>query len=222
MTNLGQHSLDIAHWSLDLKSPQAVTSAGGRLFLKDNCEVPDTQDTIVEYPGVHAVCQIRECAACGVKPGTGGMVFHGTKGTMLLSRMGFEISPDRKEHPTNIVARIIGGHPIGGPQPVAEEEGERFWTEPLSDTSGDAKNQYVLHTRNFLDCIKSRRQPISDLESAHEISTVCHLANISLRTGRRIRWGAKREEIIGDKEANQMLVRPYRSPWDGELKALLA
>ena len=220
MTNLGQHSLDIAHWALDLKWPKAVTSCGGRFYLKDNCEVPDTQDTIIEYPGVQVVCQIRESAACGVKPGTGGMAFHGTKGTMVLSRNGFEITPDRRDHPTNIVSRIGGGHPVGGPQPVSNDEVEKFWTEPLSDTSGDSKEQYVLHTRNFLDCIKSRGQPISDIESAHEISSVCHLANISLRTGQKLRWNGKQEIIDGDAEANEMLMRSYRSPWDAELKAL--
>jgi predicted dehydrogenase len=220
MTNLGQHSLDIAHWALGLKWPRAITSAGGRFFLKDNCEVPDTQDTIIEYPRVQVVCQIRESAACGVKPGTGGMVFHGTKGTLFLSRSGFEILPDRKDHPSNIVSRIGEGHPVGGPQPVSNDGVERFWTDPLSDKSGNSKEQYVLHTRNFLDCIKSRAQPVSDIESAHEISTVCHLANISLRTGHKLRWSDETEEIAGDPEANQMLVRAYRSPWDAELKAL--
>jgi hypothetical protein len=78
-----------------------------------------------------------------------------------------------------------------------------------------------LHVRNFLDCIKSRKEPISDLESAHRVATVCHLANISLRLGgRRLRWDATREEIVGDAEASRMLVRPYRAPWDRELKSL--
>jgi predicted dehydrogenase len=219
MTNLGQHSLDIVHWCLGLKAPKAVTSAGGRLFLKDNCEVPDTQDTIIEYPGVQVVCQIRESAACAVKPATSGLIFQGTKATMILSRSGFDIIPDRKELPVNIVSRIGSGHPVGGPQPVPEE-GEKYWVEPLTDSSGDSKQQYVLHTRNFLDCVKSRSQPNSDLESAHEISTVCHLANISLRVGRKLRWDGRREEFVADGEANQMLARPYRSPWDAELKAL--
>ncbi len=52
------------------------------------------------------------------------------------------------------------------------------------------------------------------------MATVCHLANISLRTGRKLVWDAEKEEIVGDREANTMLVRPYRSPWDKELRAL--
>jgi predicted dehydrogenase len=174
---------------------------------------------IIEYPGLHTVCQFRECAAGLKETGMGGVVFSGNHGTMTLGRDGYEIVADRKENPVNIVARIIGGHPVGGPQPVPEAS-EQHWTEPAQDKSGDWKDQYVRHVRNFLDCIKSRREPNSDLESAHRVATVCHLANISLRTGRTIRWDAEREEIVGDVEASKMLVRPYRAPWDAELKAL--
>jgi predicted dehydrogenase len=219
MTNLGAHSLDTIYWITDVKGPKAVTSAGGRFFLKDNCEVPDLQDAIMEFPGFNVVCQFRECAAGYSKVGMGGVEYIGNKGTMSLGRDGFEIVADKKESPTNIVARIIGGHPVGGPQPVPEATGQ-FWTEPAKDNSGDWKDQYVQHTRNFLDCIKSRRAPNSDLESAHRVATVCHLANISLKTGRKMRWDPEKESIQGDSEAEQMLRRPYRSPWDAELRAL--
>ena len=219
MTNLGAHSLDTVHWIAGIKGPKAVASAGGRYFLKDNCEVPDVQDALIEYPGFHTVCQFRECAAGFSKTGMGGVDFQGNKGTMSLGRDGYQIVADKKENPTNIVARIIGGHPVGGPQPIPEPT-DQFWTEPAKDTSGDWKDQYVQHVRNWLDCIKSRRQPNSDLESGHRVATVCHLANISLRTGRKIRWDAESEQIVGDTEAAGMLVRPYRHPWDKELKAL--
>src|SRR5256712_4285972 len=149
----------------------------------------------------------------------GGFDFHGNKGTMSLGLDGYQIISDKKENPTNIGARIIGGHPIGGPQPIAEP-GEQFWTEPAKDASGDWKDQYVQHIRNWLECIKSRKEPNSDLESGHRVATVCHLANISLRTGRKIRWDAEKEQIIGDSEAAAMLTRPYRKPWDTELRSL--
>ena len=82
------------------------------------------------------------------------------------------------------------------------------------------RSQFVDHVRNFLDCIKSRKQPLSDLESGHRATAACHLANISLRLGRKIRWDGKHETIVGDTEAASWLVRPYRTPWDKELKAL--
>jgi predicted dehydrogenase len=220
MTNLGQHSLDTVHWCTGVKGPAAVTSCGGRFWLKDNGEVPDVQDTIIEYPGFQTVCQYRESAAGGAATGMGGVVFHGNKGTLAVGRDGYELVPDKKENPVNIVARIIGGHPVGGPQPLPEEGAAQFWTEPAKDTSGDWKDQYVQHTRNFLDCIRSRQEPNSDLESGHQVATTCHLANISLRLGRKVRWDAEKEAIIGDAEATRMLVRPYRAPWDKELRAL--
>lgn len=221
MTNLGQHSLDIVHWCAGVKGPLAVTSVGGRRFLKDNCEVPDVQDAIIEYPGFQVVCQIRECAAGATSTTTPNLVFHGDKGALAISRDGFEIMPDKRQKPANIVSRIMGGHPIGGPQ-AEPEAAEQFWTKPVKDASGDRDNQLVDHARNFLQCVRSRQEPVSTLESGHQVATVCHLANISMKLGRRIRWDAEKEQAIDDPEANAMLVRPYRAPWDARLKAVLS
>ena len=149
----------------------------------------------------------------------GGLVFYGTKGSLTLSRDGYEVIPSPRRNPTNIVAAIIGGHPVGGPQPVPEPEGEKLWTEP-DRMKGDWQEQYVLHIRDFLDCVKSRKTPASDVQSGHQVATACHLANISLRTGRKIRWDAKKEQIVDDPQAARMLVRDYRSPWDRELRSL--
>ena len=221
MTNLGHHSLDIVHWMFDIKAPRAVASHGGRWFLKDNGETPDTQNAIIEYDKFPAIVQFREAAAGGGESSMGSLVFVGTKGTMKLGRDGFDILPDKKALPQNIFAAIIGGHPIGGPQPVDEPKGQK-WCEAMSDKTGNATQQYSLHAQNFIDCIKSRKTPNSDLESSHWVSTTCHLANLSLKTGRKISWDAAANDIHADKEASAMLERPYREPWAAELKSLLA
>lgn len=221
MTNLGHHSLDIVHWIFDIGAPKAVSSSGGRFFLKDNGEVPDTQDAIIEYPKFNTVVQFRECAAGAGSSSMGALTFMGTKGTMTLGRDGYEILPDKKVDPINSYANIIGGHPVGGPQPVPEPEGD-FWTEKAEDKSGDWKGMYVEHAKNFLDCVKTRKTPNSDLASSHWVSTTCHLANISARTGRKVVWDTAANDIAADKEASAMLQRPYRAPWDAELKAVLA
>jgi predicted dehydrogenase len=220
MTNLGQHSLDIVDWIMENQGPLAVSSSGGRFFLQDTCETPDLQDVIIEYPGFHAVCQYRECTAGLSETGMGSLVFLGTKGAMTLGRDGYEIVGDKRLDPIDQVARILGGHPVGGPQPLERVGSPPLWTEPGKSDPGNAGQQYIDHARNFLACIRSRQTPDSDLESAHRVATACHLANVSLRTGRKLRWDPAKEEIIGDAEANAMLVRPYRKPWDAELKAL--
>ena len=101
------------------------------------------------------------------------------------------------------------------------EEDAELWTTAIEDRSGSQDEQFTRHVRNFLDCIRSRETPISDLASAHRVSTMCHLANLSLRLGRKLRWDAVRQDVIDDPDASKMLVRPYRAPWDEELRALL-
>ncbi len=75
------------------------------------------------------------------------------------------------------------------------------------------------HAQHFLDCIKSRQRPVADVEDGHQVTTACHLANLSMKLGRKLRWDPEKEEIIGDKEANSLLVRPYRKPWDDVLRS---
>jgi hypothetical protein len=137
-----------------------------------------------------------------------------------VSRSGFAVTPDRKLPPENAVPQFAGAHPVGGPKRMEETGPTGFWTEAVEDKSGDSREQFRLHARDFLDCVKSRREPVSSLEDGHRVATACHLANLSLRLGRKLRWDAEREEITGDADASSHLVRPYRAPWDRELKAL--
>jgi predicted dehydrogenase len=80
--------------------------------------------------------------------------------------------------------------------------------------SGDV-HLYVSnsHHGNFLDCVKSRKLPICDVEIGHRSATICHLGNIAAILGRKIQWDPSKEQIVGDDEANAMLQRPYRAPW---------
>ena len=69
------------------------------------------------------------------------------------------------------------------------------------------------HARNFFDCIKSRQKPFCEVEEGKRVNTACHLANSSLRLGRKIRWDPVKEVIIGDASASKLLTRDMRSPW---------
>jgi predicted dehydrogenase len=217
MTNLAAHSLDVVHWYLSVQGPTAVTSAGGRHCLQDNGETPDAQDALIEYPGFTALWSHREACA-GQTPA--GLEICGSKGSLTISRQGYVLAGDRKVVPENAVPQFAGAHPVGGPTRVPQTGPPDTWAKGIEDKSGDAREQFKLHARNFLDCVKSRQEPVSDLESGHRVATVCHLANLSLKLGRRLRWDAAREEIVDDAEASRMLVRPYRAPWEKELKGL--
>ena len=216
MTNLGAHHIDILQWFMNVKGPLSVASTGGRFALTALGETPDTQDTLYEYPGFTAGYSSRE-VSLGRRDGS-GLEFFGTKGSLAIGRSGFQVYPDSKADPNNAIP-VFKGHPGGGPR--ASQAKPELWTEPLKEP-GSSDEQFDLHVRNFLDCVKSRQRPIADVEGGHQITTACHLANISLRLGgRSIRWDPDQEQILGDREAAAMMRRPYRQPWDHVLRSLL-
>jgi len=69
------------------------------------------------------------------------------------------------------------------------------------------------HYRNFLDSVKSRKPTVSPVEVAHHSAVPGHLGLIAMVVGRRIKWDAKQEVIVGDQEASKLLTRGYRQPW---------
>ena len=85
-------------------------------------------------------------------------------------------------------------------------------TQPLDD---QCVKLYVSdnHYQNWLDCIKSRKDPICSAEVGHHSAIVCHLGNISVRTGKKVSWDPAKQEIVGDAELAKWASRPYRAPW---------
>lgn len=69
------------------------------------------------------------------------------------------------------------------------------------------------HLQNWIDCIRSRRKPIADVEIGASTITTCHLGNIAYWLGRPVRWDPAKREIVGDETAMRLLDRPKRRPW---------
>jgi len=69
------------------------------------------------------------------------------------------------------------------------------------------------HRRDFLDAVRTRRDPIAPIEGAATAEFICQQDDIAIRMNRKLRWDPVREEFIGDAQANRMLSRPMRSPW---------
>ena len=70
------------------------------------------------------------------------------------------------------------------------------------------------HTGNFIDCMRSRKQPICDAEIGHRSVSICHLSNICLRLGGdKLAWDPVKEEFKDNPSANAMLARQTRKPW---------
>lgn len=95
----------------------------------------------------------------------------------------------------------------------------QMWSKPesiLKEQIGPDEIQLYKsddHYRNFIDAIISKVPPAAPIEEAHRSVSVCHLANIALRLGRKVCWNPVTEQITDDPEASDMLSRPMRAPW---------
>jgi predicted dehydrogenase len=211
-TNLLSHDLDIVQWAKD-SVPERVTALGGRYSLKGIGETPDEFEAVFEYPGFLANWSSREVSGFR-SDSRAGLEICGTRGTLVINRSGFEVFPDLEISPEDQIPQFTGSRQLrsaGSP---------RYRTTALKGTGyQEVKDQFQPHVRNFLDCVKSRQQPVSDLEGGHKTVTSCHLANISMKVGRTLHWNAEKEEIVGDVEATKLLTKVYRAPWDRELKS---
>lgn len=95
---------------------------------------------------------------------------------------------------------------------VLEVKPEKLGDEPL--TASDVHlYESKDHHGNWLDCIHSRKLPICDVAIGHRSASVCHLGNIAIRSGKKIKWDPVKEQIVGDDEVAKMTSRHYRAPW---------
>lgn len=210
MTDWGVHLLDIVLWAMNVDAPKKVSAAGGNFVLDDNRETPDTIDALYEFDSF--ICTYSNRTGNGYHgAGKGyGWEFYGTDATMFLDRSGFDVIPEtggRTEAPTP---------PFLSEQEPSVEPWERTWSSSTARTAavrGGQSDQNLSHIRNFLDCMRSRQRPRSDVEIAHRATAMCMLANISYRTGHKLVWDAAGETCMGDAEANAFLAREYRAPW---------
>jgi predicted dehydrogenase len=208
-TNLLAHDLDIVQW-ITGAMPVRVAAFGARHSLGGFGETPDTFEAVYEFPQFLATWSSSEVAAGRCR----GLEISGTKGTLSIDRRGFDIVPDRAIPPEDQIPR----HSFS-PEPRAELP---WLTEAVKDEGYEqVRDQFVPHVRDFVECVRTRRQPVSDLASAHRTATACHLANVAMRVGRVVRWDDERQDVVEDTEASRLLTKAYRAPWDRELRAIV-
>jgi predicted dehydrogenase len=129
--------------------------------------------------------EVRMVNAKGIGGGGG---FEGERGDLIISRNRFRAMP----------AKLV----TDPPDPAVAEiwQGDGHVARP--------------HLQNWLDCVKSRKEPVAPVEVGHRTATICHLAGIARELKRKLRWDPDAETFPGDAEACALIDRPRRSGWE--------
>lgn len=214
ITDFGTHRFDTVHQVMGVDAPKTITASGGRFSNQDMGEMPDVMQVTYEYPGFLMSYEALNMNGMGMGLRTPGMnyygarhnaerphgeAYHGTNGTILCDRIGYELFPE----PT-AVRRKDGTQ--DGNNPI-----ESFRTEAKRVQGRDATD---LHCANFIECVRSRKTPIAEPEIGHRSTTIAHLGNIAFKTGQRLMWDAKKEDFVKQPDASKLLHRQPRKPWD--------
>jgi predicted dehydrogenase len=188
---IGHHN-DIAHWGLsNAKYGVGPDDRIGPLDVSAMAEFPPKDavwNTATKY---RVECQypnhIELVIAGGHKHIRSGTKWIGEHGWVWVDRDGFETSdPHWKAE-------------------IQKREGKKDLAVLLPVSPG--------HQREFLDCVKSRKTTLTPVEVAHRSQTPGHLGYIAAVVGRKLKWDAARQEIVGDAEASKLLARAMRKPW---------
>jgi predicted dehydrogenase len=189
MTDWGVHLIDPLHQCFNDVMPLAVSAMGEKFYVQDNRETPDTRLATFYYPKFLASYESRTCNSLpmfGRNQGNGTTI-HGTEATIFVNRSGCWLIPNTRN-----------------------KQGESWERIPEMATMN------VPHWKNWLECIRTREKPISEIETCVRSSTACILANLSMRFKSRIDWDEKKW-TSAQPEIRRHLKPKYRAPWKLEV-----
>ncbi|MGO9241925.1 MAG: Gfo/Idh/MocA family protein [Bryobacteraceae bacterium] len=185
MTDWGVHLINLALWGMGPEWPKSVISSGGRYVLTDNTETPDSQIAVYEFPSYRMIFEYQVGNNLGPDRREHGVAFTGTDATLILDQGGWEVIPERSKKYAPAEKHVA----------------------PQDDQAR------VNHAGNFLECMRSRKPTVENLEIGHHVSTVAHLGNLALRTSGRVEWDAASGSVVGNEAAQKLVSRQYREPW---------
>jgi predicted dehydrogenase len=183
VTDWGVHLVDVAHWYLkaDTKAP-LLTSAAAQYITLNNPERDQCPDTFsVSWQYDDFVMSFTNAIVHDWEFGRQGTYFFGPNGSLLVHRAGFEIRP-----------RPVGTGRGGQPPPPNPLQARR---RPFLENYNDDPDT-MAHTREFLDCVKSRKRPSADVEIGYYSSLPTLLAIHAIREGKTFKYDTSAHKAV--------------------------
>lgn len=197
ITDFGTHRFDTVHQIMGLDRPRKVSASGGRFALSDAGEMPDVVQATYEYPGFVLMYEASNINAHGLGGRTPGMKYYHGEGS------------DDRPH----------GEAFYGTEATlfCDRIGYEIYPEPKAKIERKFMNTTdatAAHAQRFVQAVRSRSAGNSDVEAGQRATTIGHLGNIALKVGRKLEWDAERESFVSDRDADALLGRVARKPWD--------
>lgn len=190
MTDWGAHHLDIAQWGIGSQPEQIQGEA-------KYPNTPDSYNVAIDFGVSYTFADGVTMTVADT--GRNGIMFTGDEGRIFVNR------------------GTIEGKPVEdlAANPLDRKDFQLYDFDNLDRPERSGKlDAIVNHMGNFFDCVQTRKQPISDVESQHRSVTTCHLGNIAMRLGRPLKWDADAEQFVDDAEANNLLSRQQREGFE--------
>ncbi len=188
MTDWGVHLIDPLHQCFDEVMPLSISAMGDKLYVEDNRETPDSMLATFRYPKFISSYESRTVNPLPMFGDQGAAsVINGSEGTIIVNRSQCKLIPNDKKKEVQV------------------------WEK---DQAMSQMN--VPHWRNWIDCIQTRQPPTSEIETCVRSSTVCLLANLSMRHKTWLDWDEKNWTVKQDA-VKPFLKAKYRKPWKLEV-----
>jgi myo-inositol 2-dehydrogenase / D-chiro-inositol 1-dehydrogenase len=190
MTDWGAHHVDIAQWAINAY-PIEIDGKAKLPNVENSYNVPIDFEVTYKYAN-DVVMSVKDT-------GENGIMFTGDAGRIFVNR------------------GKIAGAPVEAlaANPLPRETWSTYDFDNLDRPARSGKlDAIVNHMGNFFDCVQAKRKPISDIESQHRSVSTCHLANISMRLGRKLTWNPETEFFVDDAAADAMLKREQRKGFE--------